>query len=201
MAAFSKEKNDEYIALLRRCLVRKGDLTINEAYEALAKHPIRPVHLGKDYIQKLLNKIHKERTVRLNRHTIEFHLARFEDECEDLKQRLYSIIADQGEGYFVTDSQTQRQEWVWKREPPSYAVRVVAIREIRETSKVLFDKMFDAGIFEKKIGELKMLSSFSPEQEAVMNKIWNHAIEPNEEREQFALGSPSDSSREETAVR
>ena len=128
----SKETQREHISQIRRILVIKPDSSIREVKEALANRT-KPLNLDKDYINKLVNKIRVERTKRLDGHTINVVLAKFQDETEELKKRLWTIIIDHGS--LEKD-------------------KIAAIRELRNSSKDLFDKMFDAGIFERKLGDI-----------------------------------------------
>ena len=127
-----KEKELEYISQIRRILVIKPDSSIREVKETLLNQR-KPLNLDKDYINKLINKIRVERTNRVNYYTINVVLAKFQDEVEELKKRLWLIITSPGS--LEKD-------------------KIAAIKEIRNSSKDLFDKMFDAGIFERRIGEI-----------------------------------------------
>jgi len=129
---YTKEKQQEHISQIRRILVIKPDSTIFDVKDALAKQG-KPLILDKDYINKLINKIRRERTKRLDRYTVNVVLAKFQDEVEELKKRLWLIITNAGG--------LERD-------------KIAAIKEIRNSSKDIFDKMFDAGIFERKLGEI-----------------------------------------------
>jgi len=130
----SKETQKEHISRIRRVLVLKSDATILEIRELLQKGR-NPLKLDKDYINKLISKIRKERSQRLDRYTVNKVLVEFEDEVKELKRRLWAIASNAEE-----DSD-----------------RIRAIKEIRNSSKDLFDKMFDAGVFKKQLGEVTNL--------------------------------------------
>ena len=132
MALYSKEKIQEHISQIRRILVMNPDITILRIQEKLAKSK-KPINLDKDYINKLTNRIRKERAKRYNGYTINKVLVRFQDEVEELKKNLWNII-NSGED----------------------KDKISAIKELRTSSKDLFDKMFDSGIFEKKLGKLEI---------------------------------------------
>ena len=129
---YSKEKQQEHISQIRRILVIKPDSTIFEVKEALMRQG-KPLSLDKDYINKLVNKITKERAKRIDRYTIGVVLANFQDEVIELKKRLWIIIVNR---------------------ESSEKDKISAIRELRNSSKDIFDKMFDAGIFNKQLGEI-----------------------------------------------
>ena len=129
---YTKERQLEHISQIRRILVIKPESTILEVKDALMNQR-NPLSLDKDYINKLINKIRRERIKRLDGYTVNVVLAKFQDEMEELKKRLWIII---------TEPMTEDKD------------KIAAIKEIRNSSKDLFDKMFDSGIFERKLGEI-----------------------------------------------
>lgn len=132
MAIVSEEKQKEYIALIRRLMVMNPSISILGIQSSLenSKHNLR---LDKDYINKLKNKIHKERETRYNNYTVKKVLAKYQDELEELKLRLWSI---------TNDKDSTKQE------------KIMAIRETRASSKDMIDRLFDAGIFTRDLGKL-----------------------------------------------
>ena len=148
----SKEKQSEHISQIRRILVIKPDASVREVKEALATQR-KPLKLDKDYINKLVNKIRKERAKRLDYYTVNKVLAEFQDEVEELKKRLWLIITS------VESSERDK---------------VAAIRELRTSSKDLFDKMFDAGVFSRKLGELEV-KTLSDKDTALIKKSIDYA--------------------------
>ncbi len=129
---YTKERQKEHMSQIRRILVIKPESTILEVRDTLARQ-VKPLKLDKDYINRIINKIRKERANRLDHYTINVVLAKFQDEMEELKRRLWIII---------TKGESTEKD------------RIAAIKELRNSSKELFDKMFDAGIFERKLGEI-----------------------------------------------
>ena len=147
---YSKETEKEHISQIRRILVVKPEASILDTKEALSKQRT-PLNLDKDYINKLVNKIRKERSKRMDYYTVNKVLAEFQDEVEELKKRLWVIITD--------------PDGIEKD-------RIAAIREIRTSSKDLFDKMFDAGVFKRKIGEVEIGKTLNEgEQELIKRAI------------------------------
>ena len=145
-----KEKELEYISQIKRILVVKPDSSIREVKDALMRQR-KPLSLDKDYINKLVNKIRKERAKRLDYYTVNKVLAEFQDEVEELKKRLWSII--------MNPLSSERD-------------KISAIKELRNSSKDLFDKMFDAGVFERQLGKLKAEGLLSSEdKEHIINSL------------------------------
>lgn len=154
MARYSREKILEHTALIRSILVQRTDTTILEIKSILAGAK-NPLNLDKDYINKLVNKIRKERANRMDYRTLNVTLAKFEDEAEALKERLWEIIR----------SATSKP-----------GEKIYAIAELRKTSTELFDKMFDAGVFERKLGKLKTEDSkLTEEQEDLIKQAIEYA--------------------------
>jgi len=154
---YSKEKQQEHISLIRRILVVRPDSTILGIRDSLMKRD-KPLKFDKDYINRLVNKIRRERAERLDRYTINKVLAKFQDEVEELKRRLWTIIMSQ---------ETSEKD------------KISAIRELRNSSKDLFDKMFDAGVFKKQLGEVTNLIELVRE----ANKVNKDAREKREKRD------------------
>src|SRR3989338_5464410 len=121
----SKEKIKEITEMVRGELVKDPDVTIFEIQRNLN---LRYEHIfDKNFIGKLKNKIHKERSYRYNRITVQYELAKFEDTIQELCNPLWTIL-----------------------ENPNASNRDVisATREIRSAKSVLLETMFNSGIFE-----------------------------------------------------
>ena len=119
------------MAIIRRLLTRKPDLTSVQIQTLLSGNDRRPLTLDIKYIYKLLKKIRVQRAKRIELYTMNEVLGQFSDEAEELKQRLWSII--------LNDNTADKDV-------------VSAIKELRNTTKDLYDKMFDSGLFEKSRG-------------------------------------------------
>jgi len=133
---YSKEQQEYHIKMIRRVLVMNPNASIREIRETLQKQR-KPLKLDKDYIHKLLKKIRKERAYRIDYYTLNKKLAEFEDKISESDLRLWSI---------VTNKNTTNME------------KIAALREIRNNNKELFDKMFDAGVFERQLGKLNVMT-------------------------------------------
>jgi len=158
---YSKEKQKEHMSQIRRILVMRPDVTILEVRELLQKQR-KPLKLDKDYINRLVNKIRKERAKRMDYYTVNKVLAEFQDEIDELKRRLWMIINN-------PDS--------------TYSEKITAIRELRNNSKDLFDKMFDAGVFERQIGKLKTEGELSEGDKELLRKALKYAGLPKHTKE------------------
>lgn len=159
MARYSKEKEKQFLERIRSLIVKQSDLTILEVQAILEKDGRDPLHLDKNYINKLINKIRKGRAERMNHATVNYYLGKFEDEVDSVKKKLWAII--QNPETFNKD-------------------KISAIRELRNSSVDLFDKMFDAGVFEKKLGVLKVQDVLSEEESAAITKSLEHALKPTD---------------------
>src|SRR3972149_1769275 len=134
MAKYSKETTRYHLERIRALVVRNPKLTIFEIKAALEKMPEK-YNFDKDYIHRLLRKINGDRAYRLNYYTVNEWLARYEDEIQELKKKLWA----------VTQSPAAKP-----------GEKVLAIRELRASSSDLFDKLFDSGVFERNLGRLKI---------------------------------------------
>ena len=183
---YSKEQQQEHINQIRRILVIKPDSSIRDIRDTLERQR-EPLKLNKDYINKLVNKIRKERAKRLDHYTVNKILAEFQDEIKELKRRLWIIITN-------PDIDSTEKD------------KIAAVRELRTSSKDLFDKMFDAGVFKRKLGELEIGKKLSKEEQDLINRIikLNYGKKPKPEtkpdtkpegttgRGKKSEGSPSD---------
>lgn len=149
MPKYSKEMEKEFIARIRSLIVQDPKMTILKVQEILEKHPTKSLHLDRNYIAKLLKKIRNDRANRMNYETVHTILGKFEDEINELKIRLWSIL---------TDPKAKARE------------KVSAIKELRDGSDTLIGRMFDAGIFERKLGSLKNVV-LSPEENAEIERV------------------------------
>lgn len=131
MARYTKEQMDNHLAQVRRLLVINPDLSCREIREHLMSRKDNPIKLTPDYIRKMKNEVIDSRNKRYDSYTVDNVLAKFQDELEEMKKILWSIIMNQ---------------------LSTPAERVRALRELRNNSDNFFERMFNAGIFEKKLG-------------------------------------------------
>lgn len=137
----SKEKIEEIKNQVRRCLVEDSRASSRKIAE----------QLGYDhkFICRLKKKIHAERAKRFDNYTVNTILATFQDKDYEFCKILWDIVGD---------SKTSIKD------------KIAAIKELRSSNKDLFDKMADAGIFTKKLGELVVDRKFSKEEQELLNK-------------------------------
>lgn len=92
------------------------------------------VKLDLDYINKLRNSVAEEQSRRNDRRTLSRALAVVED----------------------TLTETTRMAWQIALNPAArHGDRIAAMREIRKSHATMFQILFDAGIFERKLGTLE----------------------------------------------
>lgn len=147
------DKEAEYIERIRAIIVRKPDISIRQIKKVLAENRQEPLNIDKEYLARLVGKIRRDRAQRLNHYTVNVVLGEFEQEVKELKKSLWAII-----GNPLGDDK----------------VKVAAIKELRNSSVALFDKMFDAGLFDRNLGKLETEQSLSPEIEAMIQKAITH---------------------------
>ena len=143
------------MAIIRSLLTRKPDLTGVQIQSLLANSPQRPIALDIKYLYKLLKKIRVQRAKRIELYTMNEVLGRFSDEAEELKQRLWGIILNED----TKDKDV-----------------ISAVKELRNTTKELFDKMFESGLFEKSLGKLKLEHELSDEDREIVQTALENAF-------------------------
>ena len=158
----SKEKIEEVKKKIRRCLVEDSRASDQKIADKLG--------YDRKLIWRLKKKIHEERARRFDRYTIDKVLAEFQDEDYELSKILWEII---------NNSETSVKE------------KILAIRELRNGNKELFDKLFDSGMFERQLGKLKTEGSLSEEeQKKIENALKNGGfIKDNREPDKEEVGS------------
>jgi hypothetical protein len=88
------------------------------------------INMDRDVLSKLLGKVYRERIKRADRQTLNYALASFED----------------------TMTEVVRVAWEIAKAPyVNPQARVMALREVREAHNMVFEKLFDAGVFERKL--------------------------------------------------
>jgi hypothetical protein len=91
------------------------------------------LHLDRGYIASLCRGIQTERIKRSETWTLNAALASLQDSMLEIVRVAWEI---------VNDPMAKNQD------------RVMAMREIRESHNLVFEKLFDAGVFERKLGTL-----------------------------------------------
>ena len=131
MPAIAKERQQYHLSKVRSLIAENHQITFEEIVEQLdRRHGLK---FDRDYVTKLAKKIFVERTKRADRLTLNYALAAFDDAMNAVVQKAWEIAnAD-----YVNPQ-----------------ARVMALREIREAHSAVFEKLFDAGVFERKLGTL-----------------------------------------------
>jgi hypothetical protein len=91
------------------------------------------LELDRKYLGSLLKDIQRERIKRLDTLTLNYALSSFQDVLTEIVAKAWEI---------VNDPMTERLEVL------------AALREIRAAHDDVFEKLFDAGVFERKLGTL-----------------------------------------------
>ncbi|MDE2019411.1 MAG: hypothetical protein KGJ13_03620, partial [Patescibacteria group bacterium] len=128
MSTYSKTQEEFFIQNIRRLVVIQHDMSLREMQRQLEENGI---HLHVDYINRLRKRIFRERLTRVDRQLLNEELAAFEDTLDETTKMAWQILFS---------NQATRKE------------RIAAMKEIREARKDLFDKKFDAGVFDRKLG-------------------------------------------------
>jgi hypothetical protein len=128
MANISKEHEMEYRARIRRLMVVQHSISLRDIQKKLDTDGL---HLDLHYIGKLRNKIVAERARRIDRYTLNSALSAFEDIMTQVMETGWEIAMD------------KRNEG---------RDRAAGLEIVRKASNDAFDKLFDAGVFDRKLG-------------------------------------------------
>src|ERR1035438_1388410 len=130
MPSISQEQKQYYKSRIRSVIAQHPQITQVALRERLANEAFK---LARWYVASLLKSIQVERVKRLNTLTLNYALSAFQDVMMEISSVAWEIAND---------------EFARKQD------RVMALREIREAHKDMFEKLFDAGVFERKLGTL-----------------------------------------------
>lgn len=129
MASYGTEKTKEFMSRVRQVIVAKPDATLIQIRDVLADNGVK---LDIKYIMKLVHKIRRERYTRYDNQTVKKVLAEFEDFISSTGNELLKI------------SKTSKLDMA----------RIMALDTRVKHYNILLDKLFDAGVFERKIGTI-----------------------------------------------
>lgn len=129
MASYGKEKTKEFMSRVRQIIVAKPDATLVQIKEVLSDNG---VNLDIKYIMKLVHKIRRERYTRYDNQTVKNVLAEFEDFVNSTGQELLKI------------SKTSKLDMA----------KIMALDIRVKHYNILLEKLFDAGVFERKLGTI-----------------------------------------------
>jgi hypothetical protein len=169
MPALSSKTKHYYRERVRSVLVQNPMIT----GEGIRRHlETQGLVLDRHYISKLVNEIHVERTKRVDTWLLNHALASFQDAMAEIARVGWEIANDKfAEG----------------------RDRAAALREIREAHNAMFEKLFDAGVFERKLGTLDATIRNTPLSEDRKQAIravftnWGLLEAPKEETETTPL--------------
>jgi hypothetical protein len=130
MSRISHEQKQLYQAKIRAVISRDHQASQKEVRLRLE---IEGLKLDRFYLAKLLKEIQVERIHRADRQTLTFALAAFEGTMTEIVKVAWEIA---------------QSNWLNPK------ARVMALREIRETHNAVFEILFDAGVFDRKLGSL-----------------------------------------------
>lgn len=130
MASYGEEKTKEFLSMIRQVLVNKPNVTNIQIQKALEDNGVR---LNHQYIGKLVRKIRQERYTRFDNQTVKKVLAEFEDFIEDTSQKLLKVYSSS----------------------KLDMAKIIALDTRVKHYNILLDKLFDAGVFERKLGTVE----------------------------------------------
>lgn len=130
MPALSTKTKHYYRERIRSILVQNPQTSIEGITQRLDQDGLK---LDRHYVGKLVGEIHTDRAKRANTWTLNMALASFQDAMGEIVRVGWEIASD------------AKQEG---------RDRAAALREIREAHNAMFEKLFDAGVFERKLGTL-----------------------------------------------
>jgi hypothetical protein len=138
MPRIAHEQKQFYKSKIRSLISIDHGISRREIQERLDKDSL---HLDRDYIGKLFDEIMAERAKRTDRKLLNDVLSSFED----------------------TMTEIVRVAWEIANTPYlNPQARVMALREIREAHNDVFEKLFDAGVFDRKRGSLELTIRNTP---------------------------------------
>lgn len=138
MPSIAKDQKEFYKTKIRSLIAIDHGVSRRELQERLDKQGL---HLDRDYIGKLYDEIMVERTKRMDRKMLNVALSSFEDTMTEIVRLAWEIANTQ----YIDPK-----------------ARVMALKEIREAHNDVFQKLFDAGVFEKKLGTLDLTIRNAP---------------------------------------
>jgi hypothetical protein len=138
MPRITHEQKALYKSKIRSVIARNHQISAVELAEVLKTGGL---DLERHYLGKLMKEVNAERVRRADRQTLNFALASFEDTMTEIVKVAWEIANKP----FINPQ-----------------ARVMALREIREAHKDVFEKLFDAGVFNRKLGEIDLTVRNAP---------------------------------------
>jgi len=149
-----------YISKLKLVIARKrDDITISEATAAMADMGYK---LDKDYVHKLIKKVRGARKYNMENQQLQKEVEKFEQLVEFSIETMLALMEEQ-----------DRVEKVGKEfvlvKGASRFEKLSALKAVIDAQKTLLNLKFDAGIFNRKLGDLKVSADLTPEQSELIN--------------------------------
>jgi len=172
MPKISSENKQYYKSKIRSILAQDHQITQRSLQERLKRDGLE---LDRKYLGSLLNDIYVERTKRIDTMTLSAALSAFQDTMTEVVRQAWAI---------VNDPLAERNEVLG------------ALREIRAAHNDVFEKLFDAGVFDRKLGSLEMKIRNTPLPEAKKQAIravfenWNMLPAPKEDAAPITSTTP-----------
>ena len=141
--------------LVRQALAMRPRATGTKIKEMLAASGITLDYM---YINRLKKKIMGERAFRFNQAEVNVRIAEIQDKTNAVQQKLWAIL--------VNPKATDKN-------------KVAAARGILDAERKLFESELDAGLFERKLGEVEVRHglALSPEQrQMILNAMANFGV-------------------------
>ena len=137
MPKYSKEHEKEFMGKIRKILVYSQKASILTIQKILNENGL---NLDKDYINKILNKIRRERALRYNQEAKSTALAKLEDFDSELNEELLKIV----------------------RNPESQMTKIAAIRQVHNQLKDFMFMRLDMNAFQiEKIDQKEALGRYA----------------------------------------
>lgn len=177
MPAYSKDNEQYHIDRIRVVLFYRPKAGALMIQKLLEQDHSSPLHLHHDYINRLLQKIRKERSKRQSQKVAE-EISTIEDEFEWLREKTIDILT----GNAKPDAKIRAIAQSWK-------MRID-----------LYNAKLDAGIFERQLGKLKTDHSLNKEQQDLLDKALDYALRRPQREDQKRPDIPEGSSESELGM-
>ncbi|HEY2471051.1 MAG TPA: hypothetical protein VGI45_24865 [Terracidiphilus sp.] len=132
-------KKQYLVARVRSIIAQDHQIGLDDLADRLDRE--YGIKIERHYLSGIVRKIYSERALRADRQTLNQALAAFEDTMAQVVRVAWEI---------ANDPFAKKQD------------RVLALREVREANSAVFEKLFDAGVFERKLGTINEVIRNTP---------------------------------------
>ncbi len=157
MSKISKETVKNHVSVVRRILsIVDRDITLHKLQETLEQQGIKA---SIPYVMKLRNKAQSYWRHKYDYHTKSQALAQADEWFEYLIGQLRKIVNDENinYNYAITAEKEGGKGKINQIKTFSQMNRISAIKEIRETIKLMLQLQMDFGFIDRKLGELQVV--------------------------------------------